>query len=242
MGRLTHMARLARPWVRRAGFDVVRWPGARHGYLRARILERLGVEAVLDVGANVGQYGRELRAFGYNGEIRSFEPMRAAYSELVSAIDDDYSWTAVNCAVGPQQGHMSINIAGNSISSSLLPMLDRHVGAAPGSSYVATETVQVERLDALIDSDYLRRRQPFLKVDTQGYEAAVLDSATDLMGSLVGIELEMSLVPLYEGQMLMPETIDRMQDDGFRLTEISPGFTDRASGDTLQVDAIFVRS
>jgi hypothetical protein len=37
-----------RPLVRRAGYDVVRWPGVRHGYLRSRILHRLAVEVVLE--------------------------------------------------------------------------------------------------------------------------------------------------------------------------------------------------
>ena len=131
---LSHRAgQRVRPLVRRAGYDVVRWPGARHGYLRSRILHRLAVEVVLDVGANVGQYGRDLRAFGYHGHIHSFEPMRGPFERLTVTAAADGSWTATRSAVGAESGELSINVAENSISSSLLPMLSRHLDAASGS-------------------------------------------------------------------------------------------------------------
>jgi len=50
---------------------------ARYSPMR-RLLEhmkRYGVDVVLDVGANVGQYGRSLRKDGFRGEILSFEPL-----------------------------------------------------------------------------------------------------------------------------------------------------------------------
>lgn len=237
MGRLKNAMKQARPALRRMGYDVVRW----HGHMRSRILDGLSADLVLDVGANVGQYGQELRSSGYSGDILSYEPLTDAYRLLSEAAMRDDRWQVTQTAVGAQRGELEINISGNSFSSSLLPMLKRHADAAPESTYVGTETVRVERLDVLVDRNALAERRPFLKIDTQGYEGFVLDGAEAVLDCIIGLELEMSLVPLYEGQMLMPETIARLADAGFRLAEIFPFFSDPNSGETLQVDGIFTR-
>jgi hypothetical protein len=62
------------------------------------------------------------------------------------------------------------------------------------------------------------------------------------VGSAVGTELEFSLQPLYEGQQLMPETMEWLSGHGYRLARLSPGLTDGATGETLQVDGIFVHT
>jgi hypothetical protein len=51
----------------------------------------------------------------------------------------------------------------------------------------------------------------------------------------------MSLAPLYEGQLLFPELLDRVLGLGFELWSIEPGFVEPATGRLLQLDAIFFR-
>lgn len=233
--------RRIRPALRRAGLDLVQWPGTSHDKMRSVLLDRLGVDLIIDVGANVGQYAGLVRAFGYQGEIFSFEPMLAEYEQLSAAASRDPLWHTSRSAVGAEQGETTINVAGNSISSSLLPMMDRHRAIAPNSKYVSQQVVPIARLDSLVEPDYLAERTAFLKVDTQGYETMVLDGAKDILHLIAGIELEMSLVPLYDGQELMPALLDRLCRSGFRLTEISSGLNDRHTGETLQVDGIFTR-
>ena len=121
-------------------------------------------------------------------------------------------------------------------------MLALHADYAPGSRYVATETVPVTRLDTASAEEVRNARSPFLKIDTQGYEATVLSGAGSVMDMFVGVELEMSLVPLYEGQTLLHETLDLMRGFGFRLAAVSPGLVDDTNtGETLQVDGTFLR-
>jgi len=227
--------------VRRTGFDWVRFPGLEPGYLRVQRMSRLGVDLVVDVGANIGQYGQDLRTFGYQGKIVSFEPILSAFGILQAVSSADGSWSAVRAALGASSSKMLINIAGNSTSSSLLPMLGRHSAAAPTSEYIGTEEVPVDRLDVLAREQIAESRAPFLKIDTQGYESSVLDGAEDVMDHVVGLEMELSLAPLYEGQTLMMDMIDRMVGLGFRLAGVAPGFTDRATGETLQIDGTFFR-
>ncbi|MHB1243672.1 MAG: FkbM family methyltransferase, partial [Gaiellaceae bacterium] len=55
--------------LRRAGVDARRHdPWASLAARRARLLDEGGYGLVLEVGANSGQYGRELRAHGPRGE------------------------------------------------------------------------------------------------------------------------------------------------------------------------------
>lgn len=237
----TSLIAAARRRVRRAGWDVVRYPGSHPGHRRALLLHAQRTDLVVDVGANTGQYGRDLRWFGYTGQILSFEPMRDAYADLLVHARRDGRWDAVRSALGTESGEVTINVAGNSISSSLLPMLDKHADVAPHSRYVATECVPLARLDEVAREQVTAASRPFLKVDTQGYEAAVLDGAAGILDRFVAVELEMSLAPLYGGQMLMLETVDRMRESGFRLAGLSSGLWDDESGETLQADGIFLR-
>jgi FkbM family methyltransferase len=110
-------------------------------------LRRLGIRIVLDVGANTGQFAKELRLHGYHETIISFEPLSEAHAKLEVAAHSDPLWKiAPRCAVGAKTGSVQINIAANSFSSSLLPMLDSHRDAAPGSRYVGSEQVEMIKL------------------------------------------------------------------------------------------------
>jgi hypothetical protein len=53
------------------------------------------------------------------------------------------------------------------------------------------------------------------------------------------VELEMSLTPLYEGQLLIGETIELMRGHGFAPTHLEPEFIDPHSGELLQVNGLF---
>lgn len=228
--------------LQRAGWDINRFPYAKDAPpRRARLLTAKGVDLVVDVGANIGQYGLELRRWGYAGDILSLEPMGAAYEGLSATAEADGRWTAIRSAAGAEAGKLTINIAGNSVSSSALPMLQRHSDASPHSVYVTTETAPVDRLDKLLADRLTTYRRPYLKIDTQGFESHVLDGAAGVLDRFVGVELELSLVPLYEGQTLMPDMLERMAKAGLRLAMLTEGFFDQGTGETLQMDGVFLR-
>ncbi len=206
-------------------------------------LRKFEIDLVLDIGANTGQFGSEIRYYGYTGKIVSFEPLSHAHSVLVRTIAGDHKWEAYPpCALGDRNGEAVINIAGNSQSSSLLPMLDAHRSAAPESAYEGEERVPIKTLD-IVAGGYLKSaRAPFLKIDTQGFEWRVLDGARETLPHIKGILVELSLVPLYEGQHLWRELIGRLEDEGFALWALRPGFIDQRQGRTLQVDGVFYRN
>ena len=206
-----------------------------------QLFDHYGVSVVIDVGANDGGYARELREFGYRGRIVSFEPLGGVYNRLSEAASRDSHWTAIRSAVGDTSGRVVMNVAGNSTSSSVLPMLEAHEQSAPTSEYVGTEEVPIVRLDDVWSDHTAASDVTFLKVDTQGFERHVLDGAAQSLPCLVGVQLEMSFVPLYEGAMLFPEAMERLTSASFELVSLEPGFSDPASGRMLQADGVFMR-
>jgi len=230
--------------LRRLGIRLERHALATSPELRlVRMLAWHGVDLVIDVGASSGGYGKELRAAGYNGRILSFEPLRSAHSALTRHAGSDRNWAvAPPMALGDRDGNSRLNVAGNSDSSSLLEMLDSHAAAAPDSRYVAAEDVVVARLDQFHHAFIEAAARPFLKVDTQGYEEHVLAGAAGLLPQLCGMQVEMSLEPLYERQLLWRDLMAMIEASRFQLWSIVPGFFDQQSGRLLQCDGIFFRA
>jgi hypothetical protein len=56
-----------------------------------------------------------------------------------------------------------------------------------------------------------------------------------------GIQIELSLVPLYESQRLWRECLERLEEEGFVLWALQPAFVDPATGRVLQCDGLFFR-
>lgn len=231
--------------ARLVGLEIRRFQPSSSAAAQMRVmLASHKINLIFDVGANVGQYGSELRSHvGYQGRIVSFEPMRLAHEKLSKRAAKDKMWqVAKRTAIGAELGTISINIAENSVSSSVLPMLNSHLIAAPNSKYTGKEMVPLVSLDS-VAFDYLKDgANAFLKIDTQGYEKQVLIGAEKILSRVSGVQIELSLVPLYKDQMLMPELMAWMNSLGFDLWGISPTFANHETGRMLQVDATFFRS
>jgi FkbM family methyltransferase len=222
----------------RAGFDVTR-DAFKHGFVHQ--MRQHDVAAVLDIGANVGQFGRLLRQAKFGGRIHSVEPLQSAYERLAATAASDARWTTQRAAVSGESGTLTINVSSNSVSSSVLPMLEQHAAAAPAAQYVEQESVPATTVDEIVTDHDLTPERTLLKIDVQGYERDVLDGAVKTLPSFVGVRTEMSLVALYDGQALMPEIIDILGRNGFQLWHIEPGFTEPGSRRLLQVDGVFFR-
>ena len=194
---------------------------------RPKMMERLGINLVLDVGANDGEYALDLRKSGYRGRIWSYEPLHEAFTDLASSAADDELWKTINCACGANAGSVKINVAKNSVSSSLLPMADVCIENAPEAACEWQETVSVCTLDDSVMASLSSHDQVWLKIDTQGYEAEVLKGASRLMPYVKALECELSLVALYEGQPLIDEMITMIYQMGFRMVSVAPVFFNR---------------
>ena len=209
----------------------------------ADILRATKPDTALDVGANVGQWGDQLLDSGFSGTIISFEVMPHLHAALeLHAKTRSPKWSVARCAaLGSKQQRLTMNISANGVSSSLLPMLRTHLEAAPNSSYISESIVDVERLDDLAVHALTPHSKIFLKIDTQGYEMEVLKGAEEVLRHTVAIQIELSLVPLYEGAPSFIDATSYLETQGYDLFGLVPVFKDKRNGRLLQVDGLFVR-
>jgi len=120
-------------------------------------------------------------------------------------------------------------------------ILDTHVEAAPQASYIGKDKCNLVKLDSILPTYLAKSKSTLIKIDTQGYEWQVLDGAMDSIKNTRGILIEMSLIPLYEGQRLWQDIIDRLAEEGFVLWALQPAFVDPKNGRTLQLDGLFFK-
>lgn len=240
------LTRTARAVTRSCGVDIVRFQPLHTTLLgqRGQIMRHAGINLVFDVGGNIGQFGHELRQYGYQGEILSFEPQLAAFQQLHAATIYDPLWRAFHYAFGDVPGTTTINLSQNSHSSSLLPMMDSHLESAPESAYIGQESIEVRTLQDFWQEHggTFRNRNIMLKIDVQGFEKNVLAGATAFLPHVSLVQLEMSLVELYNGEMLYLEMMDYLRELGFgTLLSLIPGHSNSKTGRLLQVDGVFGR-
>ena len=230
--------------ARRCGLEINRYGASASSEARFfKVIETHRIDTVIDVGANDGGYGQLLRRGGYKGAIVSFEPLQDEHARLLAAAKGDAQWfVAPRMALGDENREVEINVAGNSCSSSILPMNQRHELAAPQSRYVAVQRVPMRRLDEVTHPAIEKNRSILLKIDTQGFEMPVLNGADRLLNAITGLQLELSVTQLYDGQVLYLDMIHSLQRRGFELWGVIPGFVEHATGRLLQFDGVFFRS
>ncbi|MCS6778355.1 MAG: FkbM family methyltransferase [Geminicoccaceae bacterium] len=235
--------RLARRLARAFGFELVPLAKAREPMRRlVNALERFAVDLVVDGGANEGQYAALLRELGWRGPILSVEPIPELHARLVARALRDPAWhVAPAVALGPANGRAPLEVSAEPDMSSLLPQSALLARLSPSSRTVRTIEVPVVRLDELEPLASGPWRRVFVKLDVQGYEAAVLDGIATLWPRVVGVQLELSLVPLYEGEKGWRDTIDRMASFGYVPWLFLPGYVEPRSARELQMDVVFFR-
>ncbi len=232
------MKQLIKNAIRRTGYEVIR----RRPHL-VDLLVAYGVDVVLDVGANEGQFGRYLRETGYRGRIVSFEPLPEAFVALERRAARDGAWTAVNAGLGSEERTATIHVSRSTVYSSILPPL-------PALERFAGEAVEDERqreialrtLDAELPRHVRDGEKVFLKIDTQGYEREVIAGARESLSRIVGAQLELSLTPLYAGESPLAELVTTLERSGLRMVLFEPVTYDPSRGTLLQIDGIFFRS
>lgn len=235
--RLAHQS--ANAALEKMGMRLIKYPPDPLN-CRMRQIESNHIDLVLDVGANEGQHAQMLRRAGYHGELISYEPQPRAYAALSHHLANDPKWTANNCAVGAEEGRLTLNIAENSVASSILPIGQLSLDAAPECRYTSTVEVPVIALEETLRAH--RQRAIMLKIDVQGFEPQVLEGCGDLLEQVAVLDVEMALAPIYEGQALFDEVDSAIRARGFRRVGFDHAFWNRATGELLALDGIYARA
>jgi FkbM family methyltransferase len=197
--------------LRRAGIELLRRPNL------AKLLNSRKIDVFLDVGANIGQTGQELREQGYRGRIVSFEPVKRVFEQLKRRADLDGNWVAHNFGLGSATTQLSINVSENTVFSSILDQTGEVGGQYQAARVMYQEVIEIRRLDDIF-AEY-RNHNVFLKIVTQGFEREVLEGATESLNGILGVELILPIVQLYQGNWSLPEALVFMSQKGFALAQ-----------------------
>jgi len=227
--------------ARRFGYDILYLPTDPLVRRQMDLLQSSRIDLILDVGANTGQFAQHMRQWGYKGAFVSFEPLPDAYKQLEQSAYRDSAWKAVNLAIGNFDGTTIIHVSKNSYSSSILDILPAHVESEPNSAYMGDVTVKVKKLDSIFEAYCPPGKNIFVKIDTQGFNRQVFEGAINSLDRILGFQIELSLVPLYQGETLMQEMIVLLKRYGYKLKLIEGGHMNNETGELLQVEGYFYR-
>jgi FkbM family methyltransferase len=236
--------KLVQRFLKSFGYEVVPYPPS--GWVRSRdtlrrVFSKLAIDCVIDVGANRGGYGDQLRDIGYKGWIVSFEPVRATFVHLSKRAALRPPWRVFPYALGSKNGQADINVCtGDELNSFLSP---RPRETHRDNTVICTETVEVRRLDSIFDECMagIASRRLYLKLDTQGFDLEVLRGADGVLANFKGAQTEVSFVPIYHGMPACIESLKEFESRGFGVVDFMPVAVAADGLEAMEMDCILVR-
>ena len=219
-----------------AGYEIRRRivPPSRHAWM-----QKLGIDTILDIGANVGQFAAEARRAFPDAYIYSFEPLSDCYRQLSRAHAHDPLFTSANIALSDVEGEVEFHRSRSSPSSSLLPMASLHKTAFPTTAAETIVKVRCRRLDG-VALELRIGTHLLVKMDVQGAEDRVIRGGRETIRRADVIITETSFFELYSGQPLFREIFDTIVEEGFRYVGTSGILTSPADGLNLSEDSLFL--
>ena len=224
--------------LKRRGIDFEHYRNLRRPWLLD-----LGVRTVLDIGANTGQFARLVNAVLPSAAIYSFEPLPECFERLQTALPSTSDFHPLNLALGEREGTIEFYRAHHTPSSSFLPMTELHRGAFPESAAgqeAQAVSVPVTTLDEAVKGLTLREKI-LIKIDVQGYEAKVIAGGDATFRRASAVLMEVSYLPLYEGQALFDDVYRLMRDLGFDYQGNLEQMIHPTDGRVVAADAVFIR-
>ncbi len=200
--------------------------------------EQIDPELIIDVGANKGQFGITAASIFPKSSVYSFEPDPDVFAVLV---ENTCTYKNIKCfqtALGSEEGEIEFNRNSYSLSSSILPLTEKHLSAFPKAIEKEVIKISLTTLDK-ISAEFDLTKTVLLKLDVQGYEKMVLEGGRETLKKIDYVVLEASFKPLYEGEMLFSECLAVMQDYGFEIITPIGYLKDPRTEKILQMDLLF---
>lgn len=210
-----------------------------HSHLK-NVFDRCGIDLVLDVGANHGQFGTMIRKSGYRGAIYSFEPVTASYERLIEAAQGDDRWHTFKLGLGEERTRMAINLSRSSDLNSLLAPSEYGKSRYPKIAASEQEMIEIDTLDHfLVEHDIPAAARIFLKMDTQGYDLRVFGGGKNSLGRFSALLSELSLMPLYDDAPHYLESLACYERNGFQVSGLYP-VSRNADLTVIEIDCVLI--
>lgn len=180
---------------------------------------------VLDVGANVGGYSRDVVGINPSATIFAFEPHPRTFERLVSNIEHHRNIIPFNYAIGDRSGRQMLydrRSGSGTVHASIYREVIESIHQDESTGY----EVNVITLDEFIEEKRLACVD-LLKIDTEGYELNVLKGGTNAIRSRIfkAIQFEFNemnvvsrvffkdfieLLPQYQFHRILPGGLQRI--------------------------------
>lgn len=216
------------------GFDV-----KRHHPLYETTIKPLGIKTIIDIGANIGMFSKEMRGKFPDAYIYAFEPLSDCYKELAVRMKSDNRFKAWNVALGDCEGKTGIQKSSFHPSSSLLLMTTLHKKLYPRSKDLETESIEVKRLDDI--RNLVLDKNILIKMDVQGFEDKVIIGGKKTIEKAAVIIVETSFITLYENQPLFDDIYKLLTSLGFSYYGDAGRHYSRFSGKLIYEDSVFIK-
>jgi len=230
-----------------AGMRVLSRHSAAHAFPAshlAEVLAALEIDCVIDAGANEGQFARSLRENGYTGWIVSFEPVPWIFSRLRANARHDDFWQVFNFALGSENSTQRMHVLrGEKLASLHEPTEYSHRLLRDRTQRRMDIDVPVRRLDSLYPQIVcpLGASRCFLKLDTQGGDVRAFEGAGAVLDSFLGLQSEVSVLPLYEGIPDYLEALATYRAHGYEPSGFFPVLREPGSLVAAEFDCVLIR-
>jgi len=181
---------------------------------------------VVDVGASGGLHHRWRsvcpRPFGI-----LFEPDPRAFEELRQG---ETSGLIINTALSDRKGEIDFHVCKAQPLSSVykpnIELMEKYFSPKYLEGFEVSKTLRIQsdtldnqlRLHNIADVD-------FVKLDVQGHELAILKGAKDMLKSIVGLEVEVGFIEVYQKQPLFFEVHEFVSHLGFQLIDFEKSYS-----------------
>jgi FkbM family methyltransferase len=222
--------------LRRFGYDVRYY----HPFWET-VVTPLGITTVLDIGANNGEFSKEIFAHLPHAQVYAFEPLGDCYKTLQHTFAGNPNFHSYNVALSNAAGESTIHRSSFHPSSSMRTMAALHKTLYPKTAGAMEEKVTTARLDD-IAKDIQVDGNLMIKIDVQGFEDTVIAGGTETFKRASLVLIETAFVELYEGQPLFGDIHDQLRTLGFSYRGAAAEHRNPKTGELLYQDSIFVRN
>jgi len=200
-----------------------------------------GINTIIDIGANNGEFAEFLSSyFGANRTI-AIEPLPECAAQIRKRNKAIKNLSVLQYAVSDCNGKSLLFENDYSPASSLLQISTDSIREFPQTTNVKKQIeIEVKCLDDLIDLSAVEK-EILIKIDVQGFEDKAINGGKKVFSAAKFVIIEMSFVPMYDGQPLFEDINKMLVDIGFRLSGIKNQINSASTGQPLFLHCLYSR-
>lgn len=185
---------------------------------------------IVDVGAAGGLHDRWSHLKTSINSIL-FEPDPEEFKKL--NLDQNNTSLVINSALSDQNKEVRFHVCKwQEVSSIYKPNLKVLSKYQDADRFTVSKviTLQADSLNNLLEKERVTEVD-FIKIDTQGSELEILQGASNFLDGIIGLEVEVEFIKIYQDQPLFPEVDRFIESHGFSLIDMKRTFWKRKNAD-----------